>query len=219
MTLDAKALAARIDHTLLRPDAGSAEIGKLCREALSYGFVAVCVNPLWVSTASEMLRGGTPLVCSVVGFPLGATTCMDGETARAVEDGAREIDMVIPVGHLKAGDTAHVSRTIERVVLAASGRPVKVILETCLLTDPEKVEACRLAAGSGASWVKTSTGFSTGGATVEDVRLLVASVGGRLGVKASGGIRSLADALAMLDAGAGRLGSSHGVRIIEEIGS
>jgi deoxyribose-phosphate aldolase len=219
MTLDAKSLAERIDHTLLKPDAGFLEIDALCREALLYGFATVCVNPVWVSTASGILRGGIPRVCSVVGFPLGATTCMDGETARAVEDGASEIDMVIPVGHLKAGDSTTVSRTIERVVVAASGRPVKVILETCLLTNPEKVEACRLAAGSGASWVKTSTGFSTGGATVEDIRLMVASVGGRLGVKASGGIRSLSDALVMLEAGAGRLGSSSSVRIIEEIGS
>lgn len=219
MILDRRSLAARIDHTLLRPDAGPGEIRKLCLEAVQYGFATVCINPVWVRTASEMLRGETPLVCSVVGFPLGATTCMEKETSGAVEDGAGEIDMVIPVGHLKAGDAATVSRTIERVVLAASGRPVKVILETCLLTDPEKVEACRLAAGSGASWVKTSTGFSTGGATIEDVRLMAASVGGRLGVKASGGIRTLSDACAMLDAGAGRLGLSSSVRIIEEMGS
>jgi deoxyribose-phosphate aldolase len=217
MILDRRALAALIDHTLLRPDAGPGDIGKLCLEAVRYGFATVCVNPVWVKTASEILHGETPLVCSVVGFPLGATTCMEGETAGAVEDGAGEIDMVIPVGHLKAGDASTVSRTIERVVQAASGRPVKVILETCLLTGPEKVEACRLASGSGASWVKTSTGFSTGGATIEDVRLLAASVGGRLGVKASGGIRTLSDARLMLEAGAGRLGSSSGVRIIEEM--
>jgi len=208
-----------IDHTLLRPDAGPREIGRLCEEAALHGFATVCVNPVWVSAAAGLLRGSSPLVCSVVGFPLGATTCADAETARAVGEGAGEIDMVIPVGHLKAGDTAAVSRAIGRVVRASGGRPVKVILETCLLTDPEKREACRLAEECGAAWVKTSTGFSTAGATAADVRLMVAAVGGRLGVKASGGIRSLSDALTMIEAGAARLGTSSGVRIIEEIGS
>lgn len=217
MILDRKLLAERIDHTLLRPDAGPGDIERLCREALHCGFATVCVNPVWVGTASSLLRGAAPGVCSVVGFPLGATTCMEAETEEAVGDGASEIDMVIPVGHLKAGDLRTVARRVEQVVRGAAGRPVKVILETCLLTDPEKLEACRLAEAGGASWVKTSTGFSTGGATLPDVRLLAAAVGGRLGVKASGGIRTLADASAMIEAGAGRLGTSSGLRILEEM--
>lgn len=217
MMTDRTELAAMIDHTLLRSDAGPGEIRELCLEAARFGFASVCVNPLWVSFASELLTDESPLVCSVVGFPLGATNCVETETSRAVEDGAGEIDMVIPVGHLKYGDLQMVSGSISAVVREASGNPVKVIIETCLLTDDEKVTACRLAEENGAAWVKTSTGFSTGGATVQDVKLMRDAVGGRLGVKASGGIRTLADALAMVEAGAGRLGTSSGVRIVEEL--
>jgi len=207
-------IAAIIDHTCLAPDAGTRDIRRLCTEAAEHGFKSVCVNPIWVEEASDLLRDHPPLVCSVVGFPLGATPAKAWETERAVAAGAGEIDMVIPVGHLKQGSHSLVHRHIAEVVEAAAGRPVKVILETCLLSADEKVAACLLAVDAGAAWVKTSTGFSSGGATVEDVRLMADTVGDKASVKASGGIRTFEDAVAMLEAGASRLGCSRSVEIV-----
>ncbi len=210
-------LASIIDHTLLKPDAVPDDIKRLCGEAIRYGFYSACINPLWVSLASAILKGSSPIVCSVIGFPLGATNCMGQEADRAVTLGAGELDMVIPIGYLKAGDISKTSDCIKGVVRASSGKPVKVILETCLLTDEEKILACRIAMDSGASWVKTSTGFSSGGATVYDVTLMRNTVGEAIGVKASGGIRTLTDALAMIEAGAGRLGCSRSIEIVESL--
>ena len=207
-------LAGIIDHTCLSPDATREDIERLCREAVEYGFKSVCVNPIWVAAAFRLLRDEKPLVCSVVGFPLGATVTKGLETARAVDDGAGEIDMVIPVGHLKQGTPGRVSEDVAEVVSAAEGLPVKAILETCLLTREEKVLACRLAVDAGAAWVKTSTGFAGGGATEEDVRLMADVVRGSAGVKASGGIRTAEQAMAMVRAGAGRLGCSRSVQIV-----
>ena len=209
-------IAGIIDHTCLAPDAGISEIRRLCREAVEHGFKSVCVNPIWVEEASENLRDHAPIVCSVVGFPLGATAAKAWETERAVAAGAGEIDMVIPIGHLKQGSHNLVHGHIREVVVAAEGRPVKVILETCLLNREEKVAACLLAVDAGAAWVKTSTGFSTGGATVEDVRLMAETVGERASVKASGGIRTFGQAVAMVEAGAARLGCSRSVQIVGE---
>jgi deoxyribose-phosphate aldolase len=216
--LDRNGLAALIDHTLLAPEAGPSEIDRLCGEASMWGFASVCVNPVWVSLAAEFLEGRSPLICSVVGFPLGATTTKAIEASRALHDGAHEIDMVMSVGHLKAGAPATVEAQIRDVVNAASGADVKVILETFLLTDSEKREACLIAENAGARWVKTSTGFSSCGATVHDVRLMVDAVRGRLGVKASGGIRTPSDVIAMLMAGATRLGCSRSVEIMNSWG-
>lgn len=209
-------LAPLIDHTLLRPDAGPKDVETLCQEAVQFGFASVCVNPAWVGLAASILRGGRPTVCTVVGFPLGATTTevKAVEAGRAIESGAGELDMVLPIGALRSGDHRLVRGDIRAVVEAAAGQLVKVILETCLLTDEEKVLACRLAEEAGAAYVKTSTGFAAGGATERDVALLREAVGDRLGVKASGGIRSLTEAMAMLAAGADRLGTSAGVRIV-----
>jgi len=207
-------IAGIIDHTCLAPDAGISEIRRLCREAVEHGFKSVCVNPIWVEEASENLRDHAPIVCSVVGFPLGATAAKAWETERAVAAGAGEIDMVIPVGHLKQGTPGRVSEDVAEVVSAAEGLPVKAILETCLLTREEKVLACRLAVDAGAAWVKTSTGFAGGGATEEDVRLMADVVRGSAGVKASGGIRTAEQAMAMVRAGAGRLGCSRSVQIV-----
>jgi deoxyribose-phosphate aldolase len=206
-----------IDHTLLRPDATGTDIERLCLETLEHGFASACVNPIWVSLASGLLKDGKPLVCSVIGFPLGASTCMAEEAEKAVEQGAGELDMVIPLGFLKSGMTEDVAVRINDVVRASSGRPVKVIIETCLLSDSEKRLACRIAMDCGASWVKTSTGFGSGGATVQDVALMKEVVGNNLGVKASGGIRTLDDALQMLNAGASRLGCSRSVQIIDSL--
>lgn len=210
-------LASIIDHTLLRPDAIPYDIERLCEEAIRYGFYSACINPLWVSLASAILRRSRPIVCSVIGFPLGATNCMGQEAERAVDLGACELDMVIPIGHLKSGNIKGTSACIKDVVRASSGKPVKVILETCILTDEEKILACRIAMDSGASWVKTSTGFSSGGATVSDVALMRSTVGESLGVKASGGIRTLTDALVMVEAGASRLGCSGSIDIVESL--
>lgn len=215
--MDRITLASMIDHTLLKPEARRSDIEELCMQTLEYGFASACVNPLWVSLASDLLRDGNPLVCSVVGFPLGASVTMAHEAAKAVDQGAGELDMVIPVGLLKSGMTAETAEIIGEVVKASSGVPVKVILEACLLTDEEKVLACMLAMDSGASWVKTSTGFGGGGATVADVALMRSVVGDELGVKASGGIGTLEQAISMIEAGAGRLGCSRSIRIIESI--
>ncbi len=207
-------LASVIDHTLLKPDATGDQIRKLCLEAVEYGFCSVCVNPVWVPLCSGELREHRPIVCSVAGFPLGATPMAAGEAEWAVSRGAGEIDMVLPVGLLKAGDRRGVLRSIEEVVKAVQGTPVKVILETCLLTREEKILACRLSEEAGAAFVKTSTGFAGGGATTEDIALMSETVGGRLGVKASGGIRTREDALAMIEAGATRIGASSSITIV-----
>ncbi len=212
-------LAKFIDHTLLRTDAQRADLEKLVEEAKTHRFASVCVSPLWVSFAANALKGSGVKTCTVIGFPQGATpsAVKAFETKKAIEDGAEEVDLVIPVGRLKDGDDAYVRDDIRAVVEAAKGKALtKVIIETCLLTDEEKRRACRLAKEAGADFVKTSTGFSTGGATTDDVRLMREEVGTALGVKASGGIRSRADAEAMLAAGATRLGTSNGVKIVTE---
>ncbi|HRX86536.1 MAG TPA: deoxyribose-phosphate aldolase [Phycisphaerae bacterium] len=214
-------LARYIDHTLLRPDATYTQIDKLCAEAAQYGFASVCVNPCHVARCASALRGTSVKVCTVVGFPLGATTAETKalEARRAVREGAREIDMVINVGALKSGDDAAVEHDIRRVVDACmdGGAICKVIIETALLTDEEKTRACVAARRARADFVKTSTGFSTGGATPEDVALMAAAVqNSKMGVKASGGIRNLKDAEQMIRAGATRLGVSAGVKIMQE---
>jgi deoxyribose-phosphate aldolase len=210
-------LAAYIDHTLLKADATAKEIEQLCREARENNFYSVCVNGSWVAQAGHFLEGTEIKVASVVGFPLGAMSpdAKRFETEAAIDDGAHEIDVVLSLGRLKAGDDKYVLRELRDVVEAADERPVKVILETCLLTREEKIRACELVVESGARFVKTSTGFSTGGATVEDVGLMRETVGPKFGVKASGGIRDLQAALAMIVAGASRLGTSAGIAIVK----
>jgi deoxyribose-phosphate aldolase len=215
-------LAKYIDHTLLTPDAVAEEIDVLCAEALEYGFASVCINPTWVKRASERLRGSPVKVCTVIGFPLGATTpdIKALEARRALRDGAREVDMVINVGALKSGMLDLVRADIEKVVDAAheSGAICKVILETALLTDEEKVVASSLSKQAKADFVKTSTGFAGGGATVYDVALMRETVGPDMGVKASGGVRTLEDAEDMIAAGATRIGASAGVQIVSGAG-
>jgi deoxyribose-phosphate aldolase len=213
-------VASMIDHTLLKPDATRAEVETLCREALEFGFASVCVNPTWVSLCSRLVRGSHVAVCSVVGFPLGATTpdTKQFEARRAIFDGAREIDMVINVGALKSGDLRLVQVDLEAVTTACreAGVVSKVILETALLSDEEKVTACTLAKAAGADFVKTSTGFGPGGATAADVALMRRVVGEDMGIKASGGVRTLEGVKAMVAAGATRIGASAGVRIVKE---
>ena len=217
-------VATMIDHTLLKPDATRQEIEALCREASEYGFASVCVNPTWVALCARLLGGeshkAATVVCSVVGFPLGATTAdtKHYETRRAIFDGAREIDMVINVGALKSGDVRVVERDIEAVTAPCreSGAISKVIIEAALLSDDEKVTACTLAKAAGADFVKTSTGFGPGGATVADVALMRRVVGEEMGVKAAGGVRDLEGLKAMVAAGATRIGASAGVRIVQE---
>lgn len=212
-------IAALIDHTILRADATRQDVIRLCEEARRFGFASVCVNSFWVPVVAAELRGTAVKVCSVVGFPLGAmsTGAKRTEAEIAVRDGAREIDMVMNAGALKTGDHDAVRSDMEAVVRAAhaGGAIVKVILETCLLTDEEKVTACRIAQAAGAAFVKTSTGFGSGGATPEDVALMRKTVGPSMGVKASGGIRTLDDLRRMVAAGANRIGASAGVKIIE----
>jgi deoxyribose-phosphate aldolase len=214
--IDVKNLAGLIDHTLLKPAATLAEVEQLCREALEHRFASVCVNPSWVETCAAALKGSAVAVCTVVGFPLGATTSESKafETREAVARGANEIDMVINVGRLKGGDFEYVCRDIRRVVEAADRRIVKVIIETSLLTEEEKVTACVLSKAAGAHFVKTSTGFNGGGATTEDIALMRRVVGPVMGVKASGGVRDRAAAEAMVAAGATRLGTSSGLAIV-----
>jgi deoxyribose-phosphate aldolase len=206
-----------IDHTLLKADATKAEIIKLVEEAKEYLFASVCVNPTWVRTAAEMLTDTLEVkVCTVIGFPLGASTpeTKAFETKNAIDNGANEIDMVINVAALKDHQDDLVEKDIRAVVEAANGKAlVKVIIETCLLTKEEKIRACEISVKAGVNYVKTSTGFSTGGATVEDIRLMRQTVGPEIGVKASGGVRSREDALAMVEAGATRIGASSGVSI------
>ena len=213
------AIAKYIDHTLLKADARKEDIEKLCSEAFHNGFASVCVNSCWVPLASELLAGTDVKVCTVVGFPLGAASgkAKAAEAAEAAKQGAVEIDMVMNIGMLKSGMLDDAKEDIQEVRDAVKGKTLKVIIETCLLTDEEKREACRLAAEAGADFVKTSTGFSTGGATVHDVELMkeaVAPYG--LKVKASGGIRNYRDAKAMIDAGADRIGASAGIVIVKE---
>ena len=209
--------AKMIDHTILKPDATKEEVKKLCEEAAEYGFCSVCVNSSFVYYCAQQLKNTDVKVCTVVGFPLGAMST-DGkvsETVAAIEDGAEEIDMVVHVGMIKSRDWDYVKQDVASVVEAAGGRAVvKVILETCLLTEEEIVTACQICKEAGAAFVKTSTGFSTGGASVKDVALMRKTVGLVMGVKASGGIRTLDKAKAMVAAGADRLGTSFGVAIV-----
>ena len=213
-------VASMIDHTLLKPDATRKDIEALCREAAEYTFASVCVNPTWVALCASLLQASGVKVCSVVGFPLGATTpdTKQYETRRAIFDGAREIDMVINVGALKSGDLRVVERDIEAVTFPCreAGVLSKVIIEAALLTDDEKITACTLAKAAGADYVKTSTGFGPGGATAADVALMRRVVGEEMGVKAAGGVRDLEGLKAMVAAGATRVGASAGVRIVQE---
>jgi deoxyribose-phosphate aldolase len=208
-----------IDHTMLKPDATADQIAQLCYEARKYEFASVCVNPTHVKLCAELLQGTQVKVCTVIGFPLGASSpdVKAFEAQTAINDGATEIDMVLNIGALKAGDLTLVARDIHEVVKAghAAGAIVKVIIETSLLTNEEKVTACLLSKEAGADFVKTSTGFSGGGATVEDVSLMKRVVGPGMGVKASGGVRDFEDAQSMVEAGATRLGASAGVKIIQ----
>ncbi|WP_163338860.1 deoxyribose-phosphate aldolase [Desulfopila sp. IMCC35008] len=216
--MKAEELAKYFDHTLLKPDATRSQIEQICDEAILFGFFSVCVNPVHVKMVAEKLAGSGVRVCSVVGFPLGAhTSSMKAmETQQAIEDGAEEIDMVINIGAMKEGFAEYVEQDIRKVVEAAAGNIVKVIIETCLLSEKEIVEACLLAKKAGAHFVKTSTGFAGGGATAHDVALMKRTVNGELQVKASGGIKSLADAEKMIAAGADRIGASAGIAILQE---
>lgn len=211
-------LNSMIDHTILKSDAKLFEIDKLCREAMDYSFASVCINPCHVKYAKNILSGSTVKVCTVVGFPLGAMTsdAKAFEAKEAVLNGADEVDMVINIGALKDGNMAFVEDDIRRVKLACGNALLKVIIEACLLTDDEKVAACICAKNAGADFVKTSTGFSSGGATVHDVSLMRKTVGNSMGVKAAGGIRTKADALKMVEAGASRIGASAGIKIVTE---
>ena len=206
-----------IDHTILKADASKEDVMKIIEEAKKYRFYSVCINPTWVSLAAKELQGEPVAVCTVIGFPLGANTTETKafEAANAIQNGADEVDMVINIGELKDGNDEKVQKDIEAVVAAAKDKAlVKVIIETSLLNNEEKVKACELAKAAGADFVKTSTGFSTGGATVEDVRLMRETVGPELGVKAAGGIHNAKEAAAMIEAGATRLGASSGVAIM-----
>jgi deoxyribose-phosphate aldolase len=219
MSLKPEELAPMIDHTLLKPDATSAQVEQICAEARQYGFASVCVNPTHVHACAELLKDAHPVVCTVIGFPLGASAPIvkSYETEIAIEDGADEIDMVINIGALKDGNDQLVLDDITGVVETAHSKDklVKVIIETCLLTDEEKERACKLAKEANADFVKTSTGFAGGGATVEDIALMRRVVGPKVGVKASGGVRSYEDAVALVEAGATRLGASAGVKIMQ----
>ena len=210
-------IAQYIDHTLLKPEANRTALDKLCEEAILHGFKAVCVNSGWVAYVAEKLKGTNIAVCSVIGFPLGAMSfpAKAFEARQAVEDGAQELDMVLNIGAMKSGDFKAVEQDIQAVRLEASSPVVlKVIIETCLLTDDEKTKACKIAQFAGADFVKTSTGFSTGGAIPEDVILMRKAVGPRMGVKASGGIKDFETAAAMIAAGATRIGAGAGVAIV-----
>lgn len=209
-------LAKMIDHTILKPEATEAEIMQLCKEAVEYGFASVCINPSMVKKAATILEGSEVKVCTVIGFPLGATTTevKAFETEQTIKDGATEVDMVINVGKLKDKNLEYVRNDIASVVNAAKGKALtKVIIESCLLTDEEKVIVCTIAKEVGADFVKTSTGFSSGGATKEDIKLMRETVGPDLGVKASGGVRSNEDAMTMIENGATRIGASASIAI------
>ena len=217
--IDAKTLASAIDHTILKADATKQQLVDCCRQAREYGFASVCVNPFYVPLVAAELANTGVRVCAVIGFPLGANNSevKSFEAAAAVKAGAEEIDMVINIGALKGGNYDYVENEISSVVKASGKAIVKVIIETCYLTQEEKTKACILAVKAGAKFVKTSTGLGVAGATVEDVILMRAVVGVEIGVKAAGGIRSLKDALDMLGAGADRIGTSAGVKIIGEL--
>lgn len=211
-------LARMIDHTILKPQATKESIENLCKEALEYKFASVCINPTNIELAAKMLKGSEVKVCTVIGFPLGANTTEVKvfETKDAIAKGANEVDMVINIGKLKDKDYEYVQNDIKSVVEAADKKAVtKVIIETCLLTDDEKVIACKLAKDAGADFVKTSTGFSTGGATPTDIKLMRETVGSDMGVKASGGVRSIEDAEAVIKNGATRIGASSSIEIVE----
>ena len=216
--MDSRQLAKYIDHTILKPDATAAQVLKLCDEAKQYGFASVCVNPSRIALVAKALEGTDVTPCCVVGFPLGAipSESKAAETAVAVKNGAREIDMVIDIGRAKDGDWAYVESDIAAVKAACGPAKLKVIIETCLLTDDEKVKACQAAVRANADFVKTSTGFSKAGAKVEDVRLMRQTVGPDMGVKAAGGIHNRAEAEAMIAAGATRIGASSGIAIVTE---
>lgn len=205
-----------IDHTILKADATEQAVEKVCQEALANDFASVCINPFWVKKTADLLAGSDVKVCTVIGFPLGANTkeVKAFEAKQAIQEGAQEVDMVINIGALKSGLTEIVLADIKAVVEAAGSTLVKVIIETALLTDEEKVLVCKLAVEAGAEYVKTSTGFSTGGATVDDVALMKQTVGDKALVKASGGVRTKEDAEAMIKAGASRLGTSNGIQIV-----
>ncbi len=213
-------IARLIDHTLLKPDATQAQIAQLCHEARKYSFAAVCVNPTHVKLCADLLKGSDVAVCTVVGFPLGATPpeVKAYEAQQAIDDGATEVDMVINVGALKGGEYDLVERDISMVTRTCHNNRAlcKVIIEAALLTEQEKIKACELSKKAGADYVKTSTGFGPGGATVADVALMRRVVGSEMGIKAAGGIRSFADAKGMVDAGATRIGASAGIRIVQE---
>lgn len=214
--------AKLIDHTLLSPVSNEKEIINLCQEAKQYGFASVCVNPAWVSLSAELLRDSEVNVCTVIGFPLGANTLETKvfETTNAIKNGATEIDIVINIGALKDKNYTLVEEEIRSVVDAAKGKAlVKVIIEACLLTNEEKVKACKLSVKAGADYVKTSTGFSLFGATVEDVAIMRKAVGPNIGVKASGGVHDKDDIKSMVDAGASRIGTSSAIRILGELDS
>lgn len=222
MTFD-RSVARLIDHTLLKPEAVRGDVRQVCAEALQFEFASVCINPFWTAFAASELRGSPVGVCTVAGFPLGATSTSAKvtETLAAIRDGAREIDMMINIGALRGGERDIVRSDIQSVVAASHDRGaiVKVIIETALLNETQKALACRIAQDAGAEFVKTSTGFSASGATAADVALMRRTVGRSMGVKASGGIRTLADLRAMVAAGANRIGASASVRIVEETGS
>lgn len=218
MSVNRAQLAKMIDHTLLRPEATREEVVRVCEEGKRYDFAAVCINPVWVSLASKLLHGSGVKADTVVGFPFGATTVdvKVFEVKAAIGEGAEEVDVVMNFGALRSGNLELVRRELGRVVEVAKGCVVsKVIIEACYLSLEEKITACKLVMDSGADFVKTSTGFGRGGATVEDVKLLREVVGGRMGVKASGGIRTYEEAVKMINAGASRIGSSSGVNIVE----
>jgi deoxyribose-phosphate aldolase len=221
--LDWKAAARIIDHTLLKPEGTREQIEKLCREAAKYEFASVCINPVWVALAAQLLRGTPVKVCTVIGFPLGATltSVKRYEAAELLRLGAQELDMVMNVGAMKSGDRGRVETDIHGVseVVHGGGGILKVILENVLLTREEKVAACELCLLASADFVKTSTGFAAGGATAEDVALMRATVGDRAGVKAAGGIRTAADLKAMVAAGANRIGASASLAILKELGA
>lgn len=211
-------LARMIDHTILKPEATEEQVRRVCEEAIKYNFASVCINPCHVKLAANLLKGSSVKVCTVIGFPLGANTSAVKafETSEAIKEGAQEVDMVINIGSLKDKNYDYVKEDIKAVVEAAKGKALtKVILETCLLTDEEKVIACKLSKEAGADFVKTSTGFSTGGATYDDVKLMRETVGPEMGVKASGGVRSYKDAVNVIEAGASRIGASASVAISE----
>lgn len=216
--MDKKILAGMIDHTILKAEATESAVRIVCEEALKYEFASVCINPSNVALAAEMLKGSKVKVCTVIGFPLGANTSKvkDFEVTDAINNGADEVDMVINIGKLKDKDYEYVKNDIKAVVDAAKGKALtKVIIEACLLTDEEKVMACKLAKEAGADFVKTSTGFSTGGSTPADIKLMRETVGPDLGVKASGGVRSFKDAEAVIKNGATRIGASASIAIVE----